>query len=420
MPVSARRAQPLYLRQRAHGAPRALSFQVPPALTHVAPVTLIADTPGGVRTVIEAGTVLRDATAEELRVIGRIRDVCTLTDDGKLDEAAALIDEIERVMGRGFTETTRMRAMVHFERPGPTEWPTSNGYIATLITLPAGTVLREARAEDIAAAHEQRREAAPDVFEPTPEEVASCAVLAEVAGMTEREAALVLARRVMSTRLTNNELSKANGELREEVEQAHKSAVSYPAFGKPQRPRVGPWRDVENGWVRFDRRGHGAGLVAREEDGRLSWTALRPFDRPAEDIAATPDAARDAVDAVLATWADLDGVPAPDALTQARALLQRARIRLVDEPDAAKLSAEIDAFLAGLPVTASSPDRRLVCGDCGSIGSTVCYPKLDAEGYIVDAFVCFKCVDTADHPGRRDVNATLDGFLAKGVRFRPR
>jgi hypothetical protein len=35
---------------------------------------------------------------------------------------------------------------------------------------------------------------------------------------------------------------------------------------------------------------------------------------------------------------------------QARALLQRARIRLVDEPDSTKLHAEIDSFLAGLPV----------------------------------------------------------------------
>ena len=42
-------------------------------------------------------------------------------------------------------------------------------------------------------------------------------------------------------------------------------------------------------------------------------------------------------------------------LGQARALLQRARIRLVDEPDANKLDTEIVAFLAG----AAPPEHQV-------------------------------------------------------------
>jgi hypothetical protein len=56
------------------------------------------------------------------------------------------------------------------------------------------------------------------------------------------------------------------------------------------------------------------------------------------------------VDAVLATWADLDGVAVvADTLSQARALLQRARDMGRGGPYDDATRAEIDAFLAGLP-----------------------------------------------------------------------
>lgn len=96
---------------------------------------------------------------------------------------------------------------------------------------------------------------ASDVFTPTPEEVASCAVLAEVAGKPEREAVLYLASLVKGSR------------------------EAYARRRAAQR--------------------------AEDEEGPL---------------------------------------------VQVLALLQRARIRLVDEPDSTKLHAEIDSFLAGLPV----------------------------------------------------------------------
>lgn len=150
--------------------------------------------------------------------------------------------------------------------------------------------------------------AATRVFEPTPEELAACPVLTEVAGKPEREAVLLLAWRITLARLTNGELSKANGDLREEIERTHKKAMSFPAFGKSQRPRVGPWVKGGAGILyRFDDRGQ---QVAKVDPmgGANKWWAVRPFQEEARGFAREDgqDVACDAADAVLREWADLD------------------------------------------------------------------------------------------------------------------
>ena len=100
------------------------------------------------------------------------------------------------------------------------------------------------------------------------------------------------------------------------------------------------------------------------------WLANRKYLPPAGNASMTEckteEEARAAADAVLATWADFEDAPPPDALSQARALLRRARLRLGGHPKDGNAASsahdvqmvdEIDAFLAGLPVTAAPAAR---------------------------------------------------------------
>lgn len=126
------------------------------------------------------------------------------------------------------------------------------------------------------------------VFDPTPEEVAACAVLAEVAGMPEREAVLVLARKLTVDR---------------------QALALRGAEPKPQRPRVGPWVKMAAGVLgRFDDRGQQAASVD-PKGGLPEWWAVRPLQEEARGRAwdGGLDEACAAADAVLREWADLDG-----------------------------------------------------------------------------------------------------------------
>lgn len=137
-----------------------------------------------------------------------------------------------------------------------------------------------------------------------------------------------------------------------------------------ERPRVGPWV----GGARFDDRGQEVGCVSIGAAG-WRWLANRKYLPPAGNASMTEckteEEARAAADAVLATWADFEDAPPPDALSQARALLRRARAVLwkmaprreadvVNGPtwkECDALAPAIDDFLAGLPVTAARAAR---------------------------------------------------------------
>ena len=147
--------------------------------------------------------------------------------------------------------------------------------------------------------------------------------------------------------------ARIKGELREAQER------------KEQRSHVGPWVYDRGNWHRIDANGHAVAGVYNDND-RIGWWARRPFAKGERSEAIDTERARSAADAVLATWADLDEAPSPDPLTQARALLERARPHVwIAEGAAAKsgassasslarvLRTEIDAFLAGQLVTAA-------------------------------------------------------------------
>ncbi len=129
---------------------------------------------------------------------------------------------------------------------------------------------------------------------PTPDEIAACPVLAEVAGKTEREAVLMLAKEVALHRQAAPE--KIQPILDKFVA---KVGVVGPM---PKRPRVGPWVDTMSGARRFDAMGHEVGWV----NSSATWGAHRPFDQIAIGVALNPEAAKGKVDAILGEWADLD------------------------------------------------------------------------------------------------------------------
>lgn len=134
------------------------------------------------------------------------------------------------------------------------------------------------------------------------------------------------------------------------------------ANDRPSRPRVGPWVEEDGESKRFDDHGFQVGEVWGGDEDGFEWLAQRAGMPPARGLDMSRAAACAAADAVLATWADLDGVAVAvavaDTLSQARALLRRVRLRLGGHPkdgNAASVAHdvqmvdEIDAFLAGLP-----------------------------------------------------------------------
>lgn len=140
-----------------------------------------------------------------------------------------------------------------------------------------------------------------------------------------------------------------------EAQVAEKAA--HPLRVVQARPCIGPW--VGSGVVltRYDAHGLRVGEASENvHTGAWGGWANVAFGAVVVVKPSTREEVTRAVDAVLATWADLDGVPATDALSQARALLQRVQPVLrwggdvlngPSRPQMDALSAEIDAFLAG-------------------------------------------------------------------------
>lgn len=159
----------------------------------------------------------------------------------------------------------------------------------------------------------------PVVFTPTDAEVAASPVLAEVAGMSEREAVLLLAGKLAEDnemlRLLRNDredLASQLDALSRDVDYEAERARRAEQTAKPQRPRVGPWVEHAGQWLRIDDRGAEVGGIS-ESIGGWMWWALRPFlpstgSDPGKKCK-TEEQARAAVDAVLATWAALDTAP---------------------------------------------------------------------------------------------------------------
>lgn len=76
-------------------------------------------------------------------------------------------------------------------------------------------------------------------------------------------------------------------------------------YGKPARPRVGPWvRDVDRSV--FDERGHVVASLWTCEAG-FRWRANKAFGAPVIGTERTKKGAEAAASAVLATWADVEG-----------------------------------------------------------------------------------------------------------------
>lgn len=172
------------------------------------------------------------------------------------------------------------------------------------------------------------------IFEPTADELDGCASLAKLTGLPMRTLVIALSHQLASLRLTRDELSKANGELREEVEHAQRRAreaqdavarlagasLDLARAAPPQRLRAGPWVEVRDTYTggaserRHNMFGGSAGNIAETSSGWV-WFVAVPFAAPEEGgdgDGLSRDQARAIVDDKLRKNFDLAADPAKE------------------------------------------------------------------------------------------------------------